>query len=760
VFQQEGDNDMRKRLIPIPFLIAALTLLSPPVLSYRLKAQSARHSSDEAGLSRLLNTYSRMRAIIELTGEPVIAHEVRKAQGGQLDARVDIQHVDAQAHDSLIQRQQEEFKTRAAVISPEMRTVTQLTKLANAVSIEAAGIELAQMAMLPDVRRLEIVREVYGLLDASVPLIGAPALWERVGGSSIAGQGVKIAVIDSGVDISNPMFSDEGMIAPAGYPRGELAFTNNKVIVAKSFLGANSTPSDENGHGTAVAAIAAGSLNVSTPLGTLSGVAPRAFVGNYRVLDKDGRGRDDLFARALEEALNDGFDIANISLGHDSFAGSDFISRVVEEAITAGIVVVVAAGNSGENGLSTITSPGIAPSAITVGAITNSHTIAPVVGVEGPQPVPTHLAAIGATLGVGGPNAFGSAIGPMSYEDVSSIDGSGRACGVLTSGSLSGKAGLIERGDCTFASKVNVAESAGATAAIVFNRDAGTVADGGEALVLMDVKETRIPSVFIGRSGGLALREWLTQNPGASLRISPAGALASTADVIAPFSSRGPTFGQVLKPDIVAPGVSIYSAAIKQPNERGITDASGFKAESGTSQATPHVSGAAALLKQLYPSFTPAQIKSALVNSATGSVFTNSDRTTRAGLFETGAGRLDLARAMKVSATISPSNLSFGTKILKKKALTLTSDLKITNVADTTVAFTTDIELFETGTGVSASSSNSSVTLARGEAGTIRITIQAAKKAERRTYTGTVNLVDSSGLALRVPFWVRFVKKQ
>src|SRR5262249_29233777 len=150
----------------------------------------------------------------------------------------------------------------------------------------------------------------------------------------------------------------------------------NKVIVAKAFLKKKrgTSPRDEYGHGTAVAGVAAGSPNTPTLLGGISGVAPMAFLGNYRVLDGAGEGPDDLIAAGIEEAVKDGFDVLNLSLGETSDSTLNFLDSVVEMAVQSGAVVVVAAGNEGPK-METIDSPGEAPSAITVGASSNAHLL-------------------------------------------------------------------------------------------------------------------------------------------------------------------------------------------------------------------------------------------------------------------------------------------------------------------------------------------------------------------------------------------------
>ena len=258
------------------------------------------------------------------------------------------------------------------------------------------------------------------------------------------------------------------------------------------------------------------------------------------------------------------------------------------------------------------------------------------------------------------------------------------------------------------------------------------------------------------------MRDWLASHPGAQVSLTPEaiGEVDVPADAVAVFSSRGPSPAGSLKPDLAAPGTSIYSGAITTSNPDGVTDPSGFAAVDGTSQATPHVAGAAALIKQQHPSWTPAQIKSALMSSATTDVFTTVAKTAKAGVLATGAGRVDLSRAGEVSATFAPASLSFGVKKLKKKDVSLSFDFSITNVSDVQDTFAFSVEQLDPGEGVVASiATASSVSLAAGQTATAQLAITAKKKSEKRHYTGYVVVTNSSGQTLRVPYWVRFKKK-
>lgn len=368
-------------------------------------------------------------AIVELDTEPLVAHLTKATTHPELGRKISLESANAADYESGLIQEQEAFKAQAAIVSPTLKVRTQFQVVANAVSVEVPLADVAQIASLPGVKRVELAKQYRATLDSSVPLIGAPSLWERSGESPIGGQGIKIAIVDTGIDISNPLFFDSGFIAPESFPRGDKSLTNNKVIVAKSFLvDSRATPADEHGHGSNVAGIAAGRRGTVSPLAVLSGVAPEAYLGNYRVLDKNASGRSDLIARALEEALRDGFDVANLSFGAEAASELGFLDRAVEAAVAAGMVVVTSAGNNGQQGQMTINSPGISPSAITVGATTNAHFVTPVVAITGPQPVPPEFLVMEAVMGQGSQATVSNPIGPLPCVDVVSIEGQGSAC--------------------------------------------------------------------------------------------------------------------------------------------------------------------------------------------------------------------------------------------------------------------------------------------------------------------------------------------
>jgi subtilisin family serine protease len=738
-----------------------LALLMQAAIGLRAGARADARVSSLGPLAQTTATTGATAAIVELESEPVIVHE--QAANRLLSKRADFDSLEAQTYEAQLDIEHASFKARAGLVSPALRVRTELRRLANAVSIEANPTDIAAISTLPGVKRVELVKRYVAMLDASVPLINAPAMWERLGGSSNAGQGMKIAILDTGIDITNPLFSDAGFVAPPGFPRsnkGNDALANNKVIVAKSFLSSDRSAMDQQGHGTNCAGIAAGDAGTQTPLGPIAGVAPQAYLGNYRVLDSDGNGATDLIGNAIDEAVSDRFDVISMSLGSsDPPTASGFLEDIVEHAVTSGVTVVIAAGNNdgalvGQS--MTIRSPAIAPSAITVGASTNSHVVGPAITVDEPAPVDPSLIKIGSLNG--DTVAVDDSLKSLPYAYV---DPQGRGCGSLPAGSLTGKVALIERGVCAFADKVNNAAAAGARAVIIFNKDISEGSDGGDTLINIGVSNTHIPSMFVPRSAGLALRDFVIANPSATLSISPIGETSVPSDVQADFSAVGPSVLEGLKPDVSAPGVIIYSGAVRSsPSTKNpVVDPSGFLAISGTSQATPHVAGAAALVKQLNPSFTPEQIKSALISSATTDVFTTSVKTTTVGVLNTGGGRIDLAKAGSVTATFSPPSLSFGIKKLKQKNVNASIDLKLTSLIDGQNTFTLAVQQLDPGDGITVTTPTPSLSLTKGQSGTATITVSAVVGSQRRDYTGYV-LITGGGQTLHVPYWVRFVKKK
>jgi minor extracellular serine protease Vpr len=513
--------------------------------------------------------------------------------------------------------------------------------------------------------------------DHSTSVIRADVLREAVGAR---GDGIKIAIVDDGIDHTNPFLSPAGLSYPAGFPKGGRKWTSPKVIVARAFPGPNSgrpghlaVDRDASFHGTHVAGIAAGNAGTCTRGGRdhppgcgLSGVAPRAYLGNYRVFtvptDIGHIANTPEIAAAFEFAVRDGMDVINFSGGGAEFEpANDAMVEVLRNVVAAGVVPVISAGNDRDDfGLGTIGSPGTAPDAITVAAVTNARVFAPTLSVRAAD-APDTLRAI--PLESAGGSRFPGSIArsPQRLIDVGSLGVDRRLCGPdedtndetkspLAPGSLSGLVALVSRGHCTFASKALRARRAGAIGIVVVDNRPGTA----NAIPI----ELPIPAGMISDLDGARLNAYLATT-GGTAEVTVGNAVRNVVDgrsgTVMSFSGGGPTaFDDLLKPDVSAPGGHILSSTLPE-----FTGGPPFAVFDGTSMSSPHVAGAAALLRQLHPGWTPQQLKSALVSTARPA-WGDTARTQEAPVYLGGAGLVDLPEATKPLVFTQPTSLSFG----------------------------------------------------------------------------------------------------
>ena len=439
-------------------------------------------------------------------------------------------------------------------------------------------------------------------IDKSVPFIGANS--PRLEGFD--GNGIKIAVIDTGVDFNHPDLFGWG-------PDG-------KVIGGYNFIQEGKPPLDTNGHGTQVAGVIAAD-------GQLVGVAPKAKILAYKVSENGEAVSSDLIIKAIDKSIEDGVDIINISLGVNKTNAS--IEHAVNRALEKGIFVVVAAGNDGPIP-QTIGSPGRNYGAVTVGATYNNLTSSLVATLEVNEKPYTVIPMVGSSK-LNEPIVSKIVFGGYGKEkDLKDIN--------ATNSILLVERGSDIKGDLLyFSTKEKNAANAGAKALIVYNNEPGIFL--GELIhefVEADYKP-QIPVVSIDRKEGLEIKESLQEKNNASLH------LFYNPDFVAHFSSRGPVSPFYIKPDIVAPGAYINTT---QTNNM-------YNFTSGTSFAAPHVSGAAALLLEKYPNIQNYEIKSLLmtttepVSDAYGQEFSLNDA---------GSGRINIAKAFNAKLIITPPN--------------------------------------------------------------------------------------------------------
>jgi subtilisin family serine protease len=437
---------------------------------------------------------------------------------------------------------------------------------------------------------------------------------------------------------------------------------NNKLIGARFFNeGFNAggetdenefnSPADADGHGTHIASIAAGNtVNAEIygkSLGQISGMAPRARVAVYKACWLEpGAARASCsvadLAMAIEQAVADGVDIINYSIGdrNDSLDDPDDLALLA--ATEAGVLSVAATGNDGPS-LLTIQSPATTPWVISVGATSRpGKRLSQALRVNAPESLKgdyeSREAGFTPRLAATGPVTgqlvlVNDASTVTEDDDIGSIyDGCTEAA---NASELRGNIALIQRGDCNFDVKISLAEQAGAIAVVVFNNEAELlVMDGNPALV-------DIPAVLLGQADGQLLRDKLLEGARVSMTLDSTlfTNIEYEGNLMGAYSGRGPSFADsdFLKPDLVAPGTAILGGHTPDV-------ANGFRGElfqylTGTSQAAPHVAGTAALIKQAHPEWTPAEIKSALMTSSRQDIL-KEDGIAQATPFDMGAGHI------------------------------------------------------------------------------------------------------------------------
>src|SRR5436305_8355871 len=266
--------------------------------------------------------------------------------------------------------------------------------------------------------------------------------------------------------------------------------------------------------------------------------------------------------------------------------------QALSQAAAMGVIVVISAGNNGPDP-ATIGSPAVTPSAIAVGASNNDRFFAGSLLLAGGK---TLAAMPAATLAMPAPVAA-----PLA--DVANLDGTGLGCDPLPAGSLSGAIALIFRGTCTFEVKLNNAQAAGAIAATIYDNVPG------EDPITMSIGGATLPAGMISNADGLQLRAQLANAITGTLDFTPAPAFSNPAR-ISSFSARGPNVDFGIKPDLLAVGQNLYTAAETIDPNGVLYNPSGYVVEQGTSFSAPLVAGAAALIKSARPGLTVDQYRS------------------------------------------------------------------------------------------------------------------------------------------------------
>ena len=418
----------------------------------------------------------------------------------------------------------------------------------------------------------------------------------------------------------------------------------------------SSRPRDADGHGTHIATIAAGNFVDATLAGTfvarINGIAPRARVAVYKACWLEpGQIRGTCstadLARAIEDAVADGVDIINYSVGSDDDI-NDADDLALLAAADAGVLTIAAAGNDGPAPESVL-SPAAAPWVLAVGASSRrGDYFREAIRVNSPASVqkdyPATEAGFTPRLRDVGPLTLrlilvdDGIIGNFDDGTGTTFDGCET---IVNSAEIKNQIALLQRGGCDFETKIRNAQTAGAKAALVFNNQ-------GEPILMRGARNSvSIPALMIGQADGQLLLERLVDEDPVEVTLDKMVFLTirDQGNEMQGFSGRGPSKWEpgVLKPDVTAPGVDILAG--HTPDVANNVRGERFQYLSGTSMAVPHVAGIAALLKEAHPDWSPAALKSAVVTTARQDI-RKEDGSTPADPFDFGGGHVVPNRAV------------------------------------------------------------------------------------------------------------------
>lgn len=613
--------------------------------------------------------------------------------------------------------------------------------LFNGFSIEVKPGERAKLMQVDGVKAIypvEVIQApktevlssgIIGDMATALAMTGANTAQNSLG---LDGSGIKVAVMDTGIDIDHPDFGGNGVNGSTSFPTARVQYGYD--FVGDAFNADSSSasynpvttpdnnPDDCGGHGTHVAGIVGAN-------GTVKGVAPAVTLGAYRVFGCNGSTTADVMIAAMERAYSDGMHILNMSIG-SAFQWPQYpTAQAADRMVAQGMVVVASIGNSGASGLYSAGAPGLGKDVIGVASFDNSHVLQSVATVNGQD------------IGYA-PMTFSPPIPTVGGGEVVAV---GEACAALVPGSLTGKIALAARGTCAFGIKAANAINAGAEAVLVSNNVAGPLS-GTLGAAIPNGK----PVVGISLADGNAIRAMAA--PVLSWTNRSGSFPSATGGLISSFSSYGLSPDLALKPDIGAPGGNIYST---YPLESG-----GFATLGGTSMSSPHVAGSVALLLQAKPGTAPASVRDILQNSADPKNWQGSptlgylDQVHRQG-----AGMLDIAGSILATTTVTPGKIATG----EGEAGPFTQRLTIQNEGSEAVTYNlSSVNALSTGGVVTPSANLSNATVAfssttvevpAGSSATVDVTITPATGPLYGQYGGYVVFTPTTaGQVYRVPF--------
>ena len=622
----------------------------------------------------------KVAVIVKLSGESIASYKggvngLRATNPASRGLKtIDLKGTDTTRYRSFLKIKQDAFTRQLTDKVKGAKVTGHFDVVLNAVSAIIPADKVTAVAKLPGVAAVYADELRHPLTDASPAFIGAPTMWSNLGGQENAGEGVIVGVLDTGIWPEHPSFSDpdpSGKRYPAPTPPpvgtracefgsatpGDVPFTcNNKLIGAERFLDTYDavigllptefvSARDDNGHGTHTSSTAAGNAKVAASIfgvsrGIVSGIAPRAHVEMFKVLGQQGGFDSDIVA-GIQAAIQDGVNVINFSISGGSDPYNDPAELAFLDAYDAGVFVAAAAGNSGPT---PDTTDHRGPWVTTVAASSGPRAFLNTIRVTATGGATLDLPGVSLTAGVG-PKTL------VVNPDTLCLNPA--AAGAFTDKIVICKRGNpVGRVDDGF----NVLQG-GAAGFILYNQS--------PAVTDQETDNHFLPASQIQNSQGLALLAFLAAHTGVVATITAGAKGTQQADVMASFSSRGGP-GQTLgisKPDITAPGVQILAgnSPMHVPAPEGVAEGPEgelFQAIAGTSMSSPHIAGSGALLKAQHPTWSPGQIKSAIMTTAKTNV-KKENGTSLANAFDDGSGRVNLNKAGNPGLTFDATGTEY-----------------------------------------------------------------------------------------------------
>jgi subtilisin family serine protease len=679
-----------------------------------------------------------------------------------------------------IKAQQDALKGNIAALGGTV--LAQYQSSLNGIKVRIAQSQSSQLLALPGVTSVRPVYLMHPTNARSVPFIGAPIAWQNLG---VHGEHVKVAIIDTGIDYTHANFAGPGTVAAY-----QAAHANEALPADPTLFGPNAprvkggtdlvgdsydpdptsatyqptphpdpNPLDCNGHGSHVAGTAAGNgvkadgttyngpynaTTVTNPSDWIigPGVAPKADLYAVRVFGCNGP--TDVVVDAIDWAVDNDMDVINMSLGSPFGASDDPSAQAATNATKAGVVVVVAAGNSGQNPY-LVGSPSTGDGAISVAA---NDSTASFPGAFVTTPSGTKAAI----------NANGFSLAPSTTYNVKVLSGAnvlGCSVAAFSPPVPPNTLVVVQRGVCARVAKAIYGQQAGAAAVLMVNNAPGLPPFEGP---ITSNPDTGVPFIVTIPFLGVSQTDGPAFVDGGTTTVTPTNLSNPTFKQFASFTSGGPRqLDSALKPEITGPGVGIFSTAVGTGN--------GAQNDSGTSMATPHVTGSAALTIQAHPTWKIDDLKAAIVSTGSPSGVAGY----RASLG--GSGEVQPASSTATQVVAGPNGdrfaqaLNFGLQELKDDFHN-SSNVQLRNNGSKSATFNVSVAR-QVGVPHTVTFNKSSVTVpAHGAANvSVNLSVPAATAGQADTGGNSFNEVsgnvlftpvglDNGGLAVRVPYYL------